>query len=79
MAVSELKRPLRNRLGIETVTNLQRLYVSGVDSSSAFTHIFITTPVVSALKNYYVYGYFKQLLDPGGGFASETDARRFQK
>jgi hypothetical protein len=24
-------------------------------------------------------GYFKPLLDPGGGFTSETTARRFQK
>ena len=24
-------------------------------------------------------GYFKPLLDPGGGFASETAVRRFQK
>ena len=24
-------------------------------------------------------GFFKQLLDPGGGFASETAERRFQK
>jgi hypothetical protein len=53
-----------------------------------FTHIPITTPVVSALKKLlYIElsrsssGYFKPLLDPGGGFASaasETAARRFQ-
>jgi hypothetical protein len=41
-----------------------------------FTHISITTPIVSALKNYYIElsrspnGFFKALLDPGGGFTS---------
>jgi hypothetical protein len=50
-----------------------------------FTHISITTPIASALKNYYIElsrnssGYFKPLLDPGGGFTSETAARRLQK
>jgi hypothetical protein len=40
-----------------------------------FVNISITTPIASALKNYYKIdisrssnGYFKPLLDPGGGF-----------
>jgi hypothetical protein len=49
-----------------------------------FVNISITTPIVSALKNYIEVsrnpnGYSKQLLDPGGGFTSETAKRRFQK
>jgi hypothetical protein len=51
-----------------------------------FTHVSITTPIVSALKNYYKYNFlevptdfFKPLLDPGDRFTSETAARRFQK
>jgi hypothetical protein len=46
-----------------------------------FTHISITTPVVSALKNYFTSrapsgspnGFSQKLLDPGGGFTSETE------
>jgi hypothetical protein len=38
-----------------------------------FIHISITTPIVPALKT------IKPLLDLGGGFTSETAARRFQK
>jgi hypothetical protein len=52
---------------------------------SYFTHVSITTPIVSALKNYYRWSFlevqtdfFKVLLDPGGGFTSETAERRFQ-
>jgi hypothetical protein len=48
-----------------------------------FIHVSITTPIASALKNYYINiwsflvsrspnGHFKPLLDPGGGFTSET-------
>jgi hypothetical protein len=48
-AVSEVKRPLRNRFGSETVINLPRLYVTAIS---------ITTPVVSALKNYYILNHF---------------------
>jgi hypothetical protein len=51
-----------------------------------FIQISITTPIASALKNYYSLGlsrsfngFFKALLDPGDRFASETAARRFQK
>jgi hypothetical protein len=64
------------------------MYVSVVHSSwtpGYFAHIPITTPIVSALKNYYRYSFlevptdfFKPLLDPGDGFTSETAARRFQ-
>jgi hypothetical protein len=50
---------------------------------SYFTHVPIATPVVSALKNYYIQSFlelptdfFKALLDPGNRFASETAARR---
>jgi hypothetical protein len=49
----------------------------------------ITTPIAPALKSYKydIYlelsrssnGYFKPLLDPGGGFNSETAAWQFQK
>jgi hypothetical protein len=34
---------------------------------------------LSRSSNGYSVQYFKPLLDPGGGFASETTARRFQK
>jgi hypothetical protein len=53
-----------------------------------FTHISITTPIVSALKKLLYlelsrrpngFFNFKVLLDPGGGFNSETAARQFQK
>jgi hypothetical protein len=39
-----------------------------------FTHIFITTSVISALNRLsrISNGYFKPLLDPGGGFRNET-------
>jgi hypothetical protein len=48
----------------------------------------ISTPIVSALKNYHFLGflevpadigYFKPLLDSGGRFISETAARRLKK
>jgi hypothetical protein len=50
-----------------------------------FINISVTTPIVSALKNYYIQSFLevpaglKALLDPGGNFTSETAARRFQK
>jgi hypothetical protein len=53
-----------------------------------FIHISITTPIVSALRlEILLYlepsrssnGFFKPLLDPDGGFTSETAERRFQK
>jgi hypothetical protein len=43
-----------------------------------FVHVSIATPVVSAVKNYYIKSFlqaptiFKPLLDPGGGLRSET-------
>ena len=49
--------------------------------------ISITTPIASALKNYYTYicsflgaltDFFFILLDPDGRFSSETAVRRFQ-
>jgi hypothetical protein len=53
---------------------------------SYFTHVSITTPIVSALKkllyielSWSSNGFFKQLLDPGDGVTSETAERRFQK
>jgi hypothetical protein len=51
-----------------------------------FIHVSLTTPIVSALKKQLCLelsrspnGFFKALLDPGGGFTSDTTARRFQK
>ena len=51
-----------------------------------FTHVSITTPVVSALKKLLYLGisrspngFFKPLLDPGDSFTSKTATRRFQK
>ena len=50
-----------------------------------FTHVSITTPIVSALKiEKLLYlgpsrssnGFFKPLLDPDDGFTSETAERR---
>jgi hypothetical protein len=47
------------------------------------THISLTTPIAPALINYYDQGFLKAptepLLDPGGGFTSETAARGLQK
>ena len=62
----------------------------GSDPPSCFAHISITTPIASALKNYYYTpralfsrtpnGFFKPLLDPGDRFTSETvsEAKRLQ-
>ena len=53
-----------------------------------FTHISITTPIVSASKNYYVPGFLEVPTDilnhfwiqvPGGRFTFETATRRFRK
>jgi hypothetical protein len=51
-----------------------------VGTPGYFTHIHITTPIVFALKNYYRQSFLEVptdilnhlLLDPGGGFRSET-------
>jgi hypothetical protein len=58
-----------------------------------FVNVSITTPIVTALRNYSITTpivttpivtalsssrFFKPLLDPGGGFTSKTAARRFQ-
>jgi hypothetical protein len=61
------------------------LHFSGVSTTRCFTHVSITTPIVSALKNYYRYSFLEaptdilKPLDPGDRFTSETAARRFQK
>ena len=51
-----------------------------------FTHISITTPIVPALKNDYTRylelsrspnGFFKVLLDPGGGFVTAVSGSHY--
>jgi hypothetical protein len=65
------------------------LYFSGVHSSSTpgvfYKYFYNHAHRLRLEKLLYIElsrnsnGYFKPLLDPGGGFTSETAARRFQK
>ena len=57
VAVSEMKRPLRasSRFGSGALAHFSELgQVRAPQILRYFTHISITTPVVSALKNYYI-------------------------
>jgi hypothetical protein len=51
-AVSEVKRPSRKRFGSETIEHFSVVYSSS--PLGCFIHVSITTPVVPALKNYYI-------------------------
>ena len=63
------------RIGVKAIISVSFIQLR---PPGYFTHIPITTLIVSALKNYYIElsrisnGYFKPLLDPGGGFRIET-------
>jgi hypothetical protein len=83
---------VRARYGVHLINTAVRIHPyqwlrSGFDPPGVLhIDVSVTTPVVFVLKKLLYLelsrspnGIFKPLLDPGGGFTSETAARRFQK